>query len=240
MRICRYLALCGIASRRKAVDLVEKKVITINGRLVLHPATELDPQKDEVRCRRKLVKPPELGVMVVHKPVGVESTLGNASISSGRTLKGYVRDMPGYVAAGRLDVNSSGLMILSNDGELVAKLTHPRYEIPRTYHVKIRGHLTEQAYKKLTGGVRLSDGFARATSVSLVEELELASWISIEVTEGRNRLVRRMLDKLGYIVIKLIRVQHGPFHLGQLKIGEKRRLSYSDYQRCRDLIMGKS
>jgi len=141
-----------------------------------------------------------------------------------------------YFPVGRLDCNSSGLLILTNDGDLAQKLSHPRYETERVYRVKVRGEVQSNTLKRIYRGVRLQDGLARG-SANLVKKAPKVCWLELTVREGRNHLVRRLMEKLGHPVVKLQRLSHGPFKLGKLKIGEIRQLSEGQYQRARKIVM---
>ena len=227
VRLQKFLAECGVASRRAAEELILEGKVTVNGAVVVQLGTKIDPLRDRVAVRKKIVRPVEKGVLLLYKPRGVVCTLNDPE--GRRSVADFLsKHYRSYYPVGRLDWDSTGLIVLTNDGELAERLMHPRYQFPRVYKVKVEGRVSENTAAKIERGVQLKDGLARGKVLALSVE-ENTSWIEISVKEGRNRLVRRIMDKVHHPVIKLVRLSHGPFKLGKLKPGELRRLTMKDY-----------
>jgi 23S rRNA pseudouridine2605 synthase len=231
MRLVKYLAHAGVASRRSAEPIIAAGRVTVDGQVVTDPARDVGDQSAVAVDGRPLAGAEPLVTYAVHKPVGVVST---ASDTHGRpTVVGLVPDEGRRLyPVGRLDADSSGLILLSNDGELANRLTHPSFEVPKTYRVKIAGRpLGEDALNALREGVDLEDG---RTAPAAVRRLS-ADVIELRIHEGRNRQVRRMCEALGRRVAELQRIQFGPLRLGSLRSGDHRRLSARELDRLRAL-----
>jgi 23S rRNA pseudouridine2605 synthase len=224
-RLQKILSRAGIASRRTAETLIQTGRVQVNGETVTRLGTTADLRHDAVLVDGRPLIFPEFLYFVVHKPIGFVSTLKDPE---GRpTIRELLRDVRERVyPVGRLDFNSSGLLLLTNDGELTERLLHPRYQIPRTYHAKLGGTPTHQALQALRSGVRLDDGVITSpATVRTLRSNEQKTWLEITLREGRNREVRRMCESVGYHVEKLIRVSFGPLSLGDLPVGAYRSLS---------------
>ncbi|MQA98950.1 MAG: pseudouridine synthase [Actinobacteria bacterium] len=222
-RLQKVLAHAGLASRRAVEEMIVGGRIRVNG----EPARlgqRIDPAKDEVEVDGSRVPlRADLVWYLLNKPRGVVST---ASDPEGRTTVVDLIDAPTRVwPVGRLDVDSEGAVIVTNDGELTHRLTHPSHAAPKTYLVEVGGGLTEPALRRLARGVRLEDGPAKPVSVRLVDRRPGAALIEVTITEGRNRQVRRMIEAVGGRVTRLVRVSIGPLMLGRLKPGTARRLA---------------
>jgi 23S rRNA pseudouridine2605 synthase/16S rRNA pseudouridine516 synthase len=224
-RLQKILSRAGVASRRKVEELVLAGRVQLNGTVVKELGLRVDPSKDHIRVDGRLIKKLEPKVYVLmNKPRGILCTrmdpLGRPLVTD--LLKG--KKMRLY-PAGRLDGDSEGLLILTNDGEFCQRMTHPRYQKQRTYHVKVRGRPGLQEIGTLRRGVTLSDGRTLPAEVTLMRGLKANSWWRVVVREGRNRLVRRMFQKIGHPVLRLRRVRYGPLTLGDLKPGDYRYLT---------------
>ena len=184
---------------------------------------KVDPAMDEVQVDGSRVPlQTDLVWYLVNKPVGVVST---ASDPEGRPTVVELVDVPGRVwPVGRLDIDSEGVVLVTNDGELTHRLTHPRFEVPKTYVAEVSGGVADPAVKQLLRGVELEDGPAAASHVHVVDRRPGATLVEITITEGRNRQVRRMFEAVGSTVTRLVRVSLGPLMLGRLKPGRARRL----------------
>jgi 23S rRNA pseudouridine2605 synthase len=236
-RLQKYIAECGICSRRAAEELIEAGKVTVNGEKISKLGAKVDPLHDLVRVRGKIIKPDQKGLVIFNKPRGVVSTLSDPG--GRKTVADYlVKELKSYFPVGRLDQDSSGLLLLTNDGELADRLLHPRYAITRIYHIRVEGHPTPGTIAKVQRGIKLEDGMASATLQPLRRD-EKTSWHQITISEGRNRLVRRLMLRVGYPVIKLRRVSHGPLKLGKLKPGSMRMLSPDEFQRIKRKIFTK-
>jgi 23S rRNA pseudouridine2605 synthase len=231
MRLAKHLAHTGVASRRAAEGLIAAGRVRVAGELVLDPAREVDEHSRVEVDGRLLAGPEPRVVYAVHKPVGVVST---ARDTHGRpTVVELLGEQRRLYPVGRLDADSSGLILLTNDGALAQRLTHPRYEVPRTYRVRVAGGpVGERALRALRAGVELEDGPTAPARVHRVggagDELELT------IHEGRNRQVRRMCEAVGHPVLTLRRVAFGPLRLGALEPGAHRRLGESELRKLRD------
>lgn len=222
-RLNQFIARSGVASRRKAEDLISAGVVTVNGKTACHPGMRIDPAQDEVRLHGKLLQPSAPITLVMHKPKGVLCTRsdpeGRATIY-GLLPHRYLK--MGIQSVGRLDFDSTGLLILTTDGDLHRRLEHPSSGIERVYRVKARGILDGERVRKMTHGIQLEDGLARAEKV---EGLRVSGGISrfqLTLCEGRNREARRLCAALGLEVLDLKRIRFGSVTLGQLPTGEYR------------------
>jgi 23S rRNA pseudouridine2605 synthase len=218
MRLAKFLAHGGIASRRKAERIIAAGRVSVDGELVTDPARDVG-EGDEVRVDGSPVSAEPREVWAVNKPVGVVST---AREPGKRTA--VVELVPSdarLYPVGRLDADSSGLLLLTNDGELANRLTHPRYEVEKTYRIELRRPPSEADLRRLASGVELDDGPTAPAGVRRLGERE----IEVVLREGRNRQLRRMAEAVGNEVVALRRVRFGPVELGGLAEGEARRLA---------------
>ena len=227
MRLAKYLAHGGVASRRKAEEIIAKGLVTVGGEVVTDPARDVG-EGDDVRVNGAPVAAEVREVWVVNKPVGVVSTAREPG--SRKPVVDLVETEARLYPVGRLDADSSGLLLLTNDGELANRLTHPRYEVPKTYVARLKRPIGERDLERLRSGVELEDGPTTAAQVNRLGKHE----IEIVLREGRNRQVRRMLEAVGNEVAALRRVRFGPLRLGDLKEGAARRLSASEIAELRE------
>ena len=234
-RLQKVLAHAGLGSRRAMEELIAAGRVKVNGRRA-ELGVRVDPTKDEVKVDGSRVPlQQDLLHYMLNKPVGVVST---ASDPQGRQTVVDVLDVPGRVwPVGRLDTDSEGLIVVTNDGELTHRLTHPRFEVPKTYLAEVKGTVGGRAIKQLIAGVELEDGPTKRAKVNLVEATRGGTLLEITITEGRNRQVRRMCEAVGHPVKRLVRTNLGPLHLGRLKPGTFRKLSLEEvralYRACR-------
>lgn len=236
IRISKFLSQCGVASRRKADELILSGKVKVNGKTVSELGAKIDPSRDQIQVRNKFVRPPERGVLLLHKPRGVVSTLDDPQ--GRQTVKHFLtRQYISYFPVGRLDYDSTGLLILTNDGELADRLMHPRYGFRRVYEAKVAGHINDHTIRRIERGIPLDDGSASA-KIQIIGNGNDNCWLRVEVGEGRNRMVRRLLEKVGHPVSKLKRISHGPVTLGKLQPGEMRKLSQKEYETLRLRVIG--
>ena len=221
----KLLALAGIASRRKSEELMLDGQVEVNGEVVTRLGTKVDPARDVIRVEgRRLPPVSEKVYLVVNKPRGVVSTMSDPE--GRRTLQDLVADRPERLFhVGRLDTDTSGLIILTNDGDFAHRLAHPSYEVDKTYVAEVRGQVWPKVVKQLLGGVTLEDGPVTVSRARVVESAPGKSIVELVIHEGRNRIVRRLLDHVGHPVTRLTRTQIGPVKLGRLKSGELRELT---------------
>ncbi len=230
VRLAKYLAHAGIASRRGAEEIVRGGRVTVGGEAVLDPARDVDERSDVRIDGRPIDGPEERVVYAVNKPLGVLSTAGDPH---GRpTIVGLIgeRDARRLYPVGRLDADSTGLILLTNDGELANRLTHPRFHVPKTYRVRVQnGPVAESALRALREGVELQDG---STAPAEIRRLGREG-LEITIHEGRNRQVRRMCEAVGHPVLALERVAFGALRLGGLAAGAYRRLTEAEVRSLR-------
>lgn len=225
-RLQKILAHAGLASRREAERWILDGRVSVNGVVVRQLGSQADPHKDSIRVDGKRIHPSIAPrYFALHKPPGVITSIkdpgGRPDLTPFlQSLGSKKRVFP----VGRLDFNSAGLLLLTNDGDLAQRLTHPRYGVKKRYRVKLNACPTDVELARLRKGIRLEDGMTAPAEVRVVERLKKNAWIEIEIHEGRNRQVRRMFDALGYFVEKLIRIRVGPISLGVLAPGEIRPL----------------
>jgi 23S rRNA pseudouridine2605 synthase len=207
----------------------------VNGETVRALGRRADPARDRIAVDGQPVRVAERRTVVLHKPRGIVSTLDDPE---GRPTVGTLLADAGarLYPVGRLDVNTTGLLLLTNDGALAAALMHPRHAVPRVYHAKVRGTPGEDVVTRLRRGVRLDDGKTRPARVRVLERLPTKTWLEIAVTEGRNHLVRRMCDAVGHPVEKLARVRLGPLALGRLTPGAWRDLTPGELGALADTV----
>jgi 23S rRNA pseudouridine2605 synthase len=218
VRLAKFLAHGGVASRRSSEKVVAAGRVTVNGEVVTDPARDVDAG-DDVRVDGSPVGTEAREVWVVNKPAGVVSTAREPG--SRPAVVELVRTEARLYPVGRLDAESTGLLLLTNDGELANRLTHPRYEVPKAYRAELRRPPSDRDLERLRRGLELDDGPTAPAEVSRRGERE----VEIVLREGRNRQVRRMAEAVGNEVVALRRVRFGPIALGGLAAGEARRLS---------------
>ena len=227
VRLQKALAHAGVASRRACETLITSGRVTVNGEVQRELGSRIDPESDDVRVDGVVV---QLDVskryFVLNKPRGVVSTMHD---ENGRPdLREFTDEVEDRLYnVGRLDTDTSGLLILTNDGELAHRLAHPSFGVQKTYIAKVRGRVTPALIQQLKDGVELADGPIRADRAKLLPGGSSSAHSLVEVTlhSGRNRIVRRMLAEVGHPVVELVRRQFGPLHLGTLRVGELRELS---------------
>jgi pseudouridine synthase len=226
-RLQKILARAGVASRREAERWIAEGRVTVNGAVIRKLGSQADPVKDAIKVDGKRIKPVTAPLyFALHKPPGIVTTLKDPQKRPDLTqMTARLSEKQRVFPVGRLDFNSSGLLLLTNDGELAQRLTHPRFGVKKTYRVKLSECPTEPDVMLLRKGIRLEDGMTAPARVKIVERLKRNAWVEIEIHEGRNRQVRRMFESLGYFVEKLLRTRVGPVALGSLPPGELRPLS---------------
>ena len=218
MRLARFLAHSGVASRRSAEELIRNGRVQVDGEVVTDPARAVSAE-NEVSFDGRVVSPEEREVWILNKPRDVVSTAREPGSRS--PVVELVDSDRRLYPVGRLDADSTGLILLTNDGDLANLLTHPRYEVPKSYRVVLRKELTDDAVERLTEGVVLDDGLTAPAQVERTGEHEIV----ITIHEGRNRQVRRMAEAVDNQVDSLQRIRFGPLELGELGVGQSRKLS---------------
>ncbi len=223
VRLNRYLAECGLASRRHADQMIAEGQVIINGKRVFELGIKINPREDKVVVKGKPIKAKTQRVcLAFHKPKGVLSTLNDPL--NRPSIKDFFENFPERLfPVGRLDWDSEGLILMTNDGDLSHEITHPTSEVTKTYLVKVDGQPSQEHLQKLLRGVSIIGGKAKAKYVSRIRRpsgSDKYDWVKIIITEGRNRQIRLMFEKIGFDVLKLQRISIGRYKLGKIKRGE--------------------
>jgi 23S rRNA pseudouridine2605 synthase len=224
MRIHKYMAHAGIGSRRHCEELVKAGLVTVNGQLATIGLV-IDEKTAKVELEGKVITLNTNYVYyLLNKPHAVVSTVKDPE--GRKTVLSYLpKDVPRLYPVGRLDYNSEGLLLLTNDGALAQKLTHPSFEVKKTYRVLVRGHLTQVTLNILRRGVNLADGKTAPAGVEVVAEEGGNTWLDVTIHEGKNHQVRRMFEALHHTVLRLTRTRLGEWELGDMKPGELRQVT---------------
>jgi 23S rRNA pseudouridine2605 synthase len=235
-RLQKILSKAGITSRRKAEELILQGRVSVNGRVVSELGAKAVLGKDDICLDGKAIKlETEKVVVALFKPRNCVTTLDDPQ---GRpTVAELVRNISVRVyPVGRLDYDAEGLLLMTNDGDLAHRLQHPRYKVPKTYLVKIRGRPPEEALTQLQQGISLEDGITAPAELHVLEEDNRATWLTLTLREGRNHQVKRMCAAVGCPVLKLRRTQIGPIDLGNLQPGRSRRLRAREVRALRQTV----
>ena len=224
-RLNRVLSLAGVASRRKADEFIKSGRVMLNGRRVFELGTKAVWGTDSIKLDGKEIPGPSDRIyLMLNKPFGYITSLSDPE---GRPIvTDLIKDIPQRLyPVGRLDFDSIGLLLLTNDGDFSYRLTHPKFHVSKTYKVTVEGSVNESTVRKLKNGVELDDGFSGKSKAGLIKQTGARSVIRLTVSQGRNRLVRRMFEAVGFEVIQLMRTGFGGLELGNLKIGKYRYLT---------------
>ena len=231
-RLQKYLASSGIDSRRKCEQLILEGKVEVNGKTVLELGTKIDPEIDEVKYNGKIVKPEEEKVYILlNKPIGYVTTVKE---QFGRDkIIDLVKVNKRLVPVGRLDMYTSGAIILTNDGEFVNKLTHPKNEVTKTYNVTVAGKIKEEEIKKLEKGIEIEGGYVTKPAevkILKIDEQKNISRIQIIIHEGKNRQIRKMCKAINKKVLALHRSKIGDIGVKDLKVGTWRYLTKKEVE----------
>ncbi|MGZ3790357.1 MAG: pseudouridine synthase [Bacteriovorax sp.] len=226
IRLQKYIADCGVTSRRKAEHLITQGRVTVNGDVVMELGTKVDPENDIVMVDGHLadLNAVEPIYLVLHKPRGFVTTLNDPE---GReTVMNLVKDVSERIyPVGRLDYLSEGLLIMTNDGELANMVMHPKFNVNKVYEVKVFGSVTETILNKLRAGAYLEEGFVKPSSVRVIKQLPTKTWLEFRLNEGRNREIRRLCEAVGLTVDKLKRLAIGGLSVEGVAPGKYRLMS---------------
>jgi 23S rRNA pseudouridine2605 synthase len=233
VRINRFLGMCGVASRRKAEDLVREGKVSVNGRVVTDLATRINPERDKVFVNGKqIARVHDYVYLVMNKPRDTITTLHD---ERGRTtVLSLLRTRDRVFPVGRLDRNTTGVLLFTNDGEFAHRLMHPRYEIPKSYRVTCDKPVSHEHLRQLRKGVMLDDGQTAPAEV-VVAPRSKGKELGVIIREGRNRQVHRMFETLGYEVRKLDRVAYGPITKEGIARGGTRKLTHRELKHLRQI-----
>jgi 23S rRNA pseudouridine2605 synthase len=238
VRLQRYLAQAGISSRRKAEELIVAGAVRVNGAIVRELGTTVDEANDRVEFQGRVVTlATEHAYYVLNKPFGIMTTMrdpeGRRTVAD--VLKGHgVRER--VVPVGRLDYDTAGVLLLTDDGDLAHVLTHPRFGIDKTYRATVRGRLGPDDIARMHAGVKLDDGRAAPAILKVVAANRMNSTVDITIHEGKNRQVRRMFEGINHPVLDLVRLRFGPVSLGDLRAGEIRTANAREIKELRTVL----
>lgn len=233
MRIQKFLSRAGVASRRKAEAMVLDGRIRVNGTVVTELGTKVEPSRDRIEVDGASVRLPDARWIRFHKPAGVLCTAMDTH--GRRTIYDLLpREHSNLRYVGRLDLETEGLLLLTNDGDIANRLQHPRYQVEREYEVSVRGVPSEKDVARLRAGIMLDDGLARPVRVEAAAPVEECGKLTLVMTEGRKREVRRLMYAMGYPVVTLRRVRFGTVKLGDLPPGEWETLNSHDVVALRE------
>lgn len=233
-RLNKLLARAGLGSRRQVEELIREGRVTVDDKVVRELGTKVDPEKHEVCVDGERIRLERPVYYLFYKPKNVLCTNYDPS-GRLRVVDFFAGVAQRVYPVGRLDRASEGLMIVTNDGELANLLTHPRYGVPKTYHVQVAGDPSDEDLAKLTKGIWLSDGRVKADRVRRLKRQGKSRWLEIVLSQGHNRQIRRMLARLGHKVMKLIRVKIGPVADPFLKPGQYRPLRPDELKALQEL-----
>ncbi|HZK18172.1 MAG TPA: pseudouridine synthase [Clostridia bacterium] len=239
-RLQKVMARAGVASRRKCEDLISSGRVSVNGNLVEELGTKVNPDRDIIRVDGKNINiDREKVYIILNKPRGVVTTVHDPR---GRKKVTDLVDTAGVrvFPVGRLDMDTEGLLLLTNDGGIAHRLTHPKFEVEKTYHVKVEGIPQERDLAKLRRGISLEDGPTTPAKVRVLRIGKSNVLVRITIREGRKRQVRRMFEYIGHKVIGLKRVGFGPLNLGGLKSGSCRALTNRELKSVKNEVFGRN
>ena len=229
-RLQKIIAGSGISSRRVAEKMIVDGMVSVNDVVVRQLGAMADIEADEIRVDGKLILPEVSKVyLMLHKPKGYVTTLHDPQ------KRAVVKDLLSGISerifpVGRLDYDSEGLLLMTNDGDFSLRVQHPRFGIPKSYMVKIEGTLTKSEVRALSEGIRLSDGNFKPKNLQIIRTNRKSSWLTLTIAEGRNRLIRRGLESLGHPIVRLIRTAISDISLGNMKAGTFRHLTRKEVQ----------
>ncbi len=237
MRLQRFLAHAGIASRRASEELILAGTVRVNGKVVRVLGTTVEPSDVVEYGGNRIVLSTEKRYLVMHKPFGVMTTLSDPE--GRKTIADVLRSggvTERLVPVGRLDYDTAGLLLLTDDGDLAHVLTHPRYGVEKTYRATIKGRLAPDALARIANGLRLDDGRTAPAKLRVVSTNRMVSQVDISLHEGRNRQVRRMFEAVGSPVEALVRLKFGPLALGDLPPGALREPTERELKELRQVL----
>lgn len=240
-RLHKALARAGVASRRAAEQMITEGRIRVNGHVVDQLGAHVDPDKDQVTVDGKKIRLAPEGqqekvYILLNKPTKTLTTTrderGRKTVLDLVVGAGDTRIFP----VGRLDFEAEGALLLTNDGALAHQLTNPKFHVPKTYQVKVKGRPRDDELERLRRGIYLEDGPTKAAHVEVLQETKMNTWVEITVTEGRNRLVKRMFWRLRHPVLKLVRVRYGNLTAEGLKVGQYRLLTKKELTELKAMV----
>ena len=236
MRLNRYISVCGAASRRKGESIIRAGRVAVNGEIVTDPARNVNPESDKVTLDNEpLLVNPEKRYYVLNKPTGVIVSIGD---THGRptVIDLLDEDIKGIFPVGRLDADTSGVLLITDDGDIAHRLTHPSFGVEKVYRVEVEGKVTGDDVLKMREGLLLDDGLTAPAEMKILESNENNSIVEITIHQGRKRQVRRMLKHIGHPVRTLERISFGGITAQGLSLGAYRQLEESEFQSLKSKI----
>ncbi len=240
VRLNKFIASSGLCSRRKADQLIQEGKVKVNGKTVRELGTLVDPDKDKVEVEGKEIKPAEeKEYYIIYKPTGYLTALGKDRFGR-KTLTDLFKEIgfkKSVFPVGRLDYDSEGLLILTNDGELAYRITHPKHKVPKTYLVEIEGRVNAKDFNKMEKGTKLENGeFIKPDRISIKKKKNKSTVIEITIHSGQKRVLRRFFKKFGYPVKRLTRISVGNIKIDSLKPKQIRKISKKDIQKLKERL----
>lgn len=233
LRLNKYLSMCGVASRRKADELIRGGHVSVNGVVEKELGRTIDTETDRVHVNGAAVEPEPKRYIVLNKPKLYVTAIGEGQDGK-KTLDGLIRDIPERVyPVGRLDYDVEGLLILTNDGELANRILHPRYELPKVYRARVKGGIDGTAFLEMKEGTMLEDGPAKPDSIKIVRREKDMTTVEVTFHEGRHHLVKRYFAGFDHPVRQLTRISVGPVRLGNLPRGRWRGMTEAELRDLR-------
>lgn len=234
-RLQKVLAHAGVASRRHSEELIKAGKVKVNGQVVTQLGVKVDSSTDRIEVNGQLIQQERKRTFLFYKPLRVITSVSDPQ--GRKVVTDYFRSVPERIyPVGRLDYDTEGLLLLTNDGELANRLIHPRYEVDKTYVATVKGRPSPAAIEQLKKGVKLEDGWTAPAGVRILSQDEAQTKLQLTIREGRNRQVRRMCEAVGHPVIHLMRTRLGFLTLHGLKRGEYRELTQQEEERLRRLL----
>lgn len=234
IRLQKYIAMCGVASRRKAEELISFGAVTVNGKTVSQLGSKVLPG-DEVRIYDEIITPCSRKIYIMlNKPSGVITAARDEyAVTVTQLIEDEIEER--LIPVGRLDKKTEGLLILTNDGEAVYYLTHPKYKVEKKYTAVVRGEITPDIVRRLERGVMVDGRLTLPCKIELLREFKDRTELNITISEGRNRQIRKMFQEVGSFVMQLRRIAVGPLILGNLPLGRFRRLTSGEISFIKNL-----
>jgi 23S rRNA pseudouridine2605 synthase len=236
VRLQRYLASCGLGSRRACEDFITMGRVTVDGKTITEQGMQIDPQVNKIALDGEKLKMERKKYYVFNKPPGVLCTNKDPE-GRPRVIDYFPKEGPRVFTVGRLDEDSEGLLIVTNDGDLAQKMAHPSYRIFRTYHVLVAGFPTPETLTELRNGIYFEEGRFRVEGVKSIKKQGQSTWCEVVLAEGHNREVRRLFSRVGHKVMKLQRVAFGPIFLGKMLRGDIREMRRDELERLLGMVV---
>ncbi len=238
-RLNKFLARCGVCSRRKADEFIAQGFVQVNKLRVTEMGHMIDPERDKIIFKQNPVTPIQQNIyLMLNKPAGYITTLKDPEKRPTVTDLLIGIKMRLY-PVGRLDQDTEGLLIMTNDGDIAYRLAHPRYGIKKTYVATIKWFITETQAKKLEKGLLLEDGITAPAQISILKQFQSNSEVLVRIAEGKKRQVRRMFEAIGFEVRHLVRTEYGPLKLGRLRRGQYRELTPNEVRELHKAVFVK-